>query len=76
MFQSLVLKLSLQSITKLLIMAEFDQLKSYYGSLWEIFPFVAFIVFSSPASNKINETKGLYFKRKESKKGEKQHNYP
>lgn len=41
----LVLKLSLLSITKLLAVAEFDQLKSYYVSLWEIFPFVAFIVF-------------------------------
>lgn len=41
----LVLKLSLLSITKLLAVAEFDQLKSYYVSLWEIFPFVAFIGF-------------------------------
>lgn len=65
MFQSLVLKLTLLSITKLLVMAEFDQLKSYYVSLREIFPFIAFIVFSSPASNKINESEGLYFKRKE-----------
>lgn len=74
-FQNLVLKLSLLSMAKLLVMAEFDQLKSYYVSLWEILPFIAFIVFSWPASNKMNESKGLYFKRKEWNKREKQHNH-